>query len=68
MRLFRLTVKAPGTLLSRLLEADITPDQFAQIDKLIREPNDWFLISREQLTGGAAPRRIGFQPREAPPA
>jgi len=59
MKSLRLSIREPGTLLSRLLEEDISPEQYAQIVRLVREPNDWLLIGRDQLLA-AQHRRIGF--------
>lgn len=62
-RPLQLIIKQPGTLLSKLAEIDITPEQYAAIMCIAEKPDDYILIKRDLVAGPKA-SRMGFVPPE----
>lgn len=44
-----LTIKRPGSLLSKLLEADINDQQYAQIVMLLTHPDKYAVVKRKPM-------------------
>lgn len=55
MNRLHLTIKRPGSLLSKLLDIDITERTYRQVVRLVTEPDRYMLVERPRI-GFADPR------------